>query len=73
MATLRERRTYRGKILPAVHEGAGGNRPPGVDGMKLRDDLATPEQERKNVAEPRPPRRCGRRVCDRQTKGGRTP
>ncbi len=45
MATLRERKTYREKIMRAVYEAAEGNRLLGVDGMELRNDLGIPEQD----------------------------
>ncbi|MFE1308518.1 hypothetical protein [Streptomyces sp. NPDC058755] len=45
MATLRERKTYREKIMRAVYEAAEGNRLLGVDGVKLRNDLGIPEQD----------------------------
>jgi hypothetical protein len=45
MATLRERKTYREKIMRALYQAAEGNRLLGVDGAKLRSDLGIPEQD----------------------------
>lgn len=45
MATLRERKSYREKIMRALYEAAEGNRLLGVDGVKLRNDLGIPEQD----------------------------
>jgi DNA-binding transcriptional regulator PaaX len=45
MATLRERQTYREKIMRALYRATEGNRLLGVDGAKLRDDLGIPEQD----------------------------
>ncbi|UGY94082.1 hypothetical protein [Streptomyces gobiensis] len=45
MATLRERKIYRDKILHALYEATEGNRLLGVTGAKLRDDLVIPERD----------------------------
>ncbi|MEV7861079.1 hypothetical protein AB0O86_20165 [Streptomyces hirsutus] len=45
MAILRDRKTYREKIMRALYEAAEGNRLLGVDGAKLRNDLGIPEQD----------------------------
>ncbi len=45
MAILRDRKTYRDKIMRALYQAAEGNRLLGVDGAKLRDDLGIPEQD----------------------------
>ncbi|GAB2815486.1 hypothetical protein GCM10027073_54060 [Streptomyces chlorus] len=45
MGILRERKTYREKIMRALYQAAEGNRLLGVDGAKLRTDLGIPEQD----------------------------
>ncbi|GED88577.1 hypothetical protein ACFC08_16775 [Streptomyces sp. NPDC056112] len=45
MATLRERKTYREKIMRALYQATEGDRLLGVDGAKLRNDLGIPEQD----------------------------
>lgn len=45
MAILRDRKTYREKIMRALYQAAEGNRLLGVDGAKLRNDLGIPEQD----------------------------
>lgn len=45
MAILRDRKTYRERIMQALYQAAEGNRLLGVDGAKLRTDLGIPEQD----------------------------
>ena len=45
MAILRDRKTYRERIMQALYQAAEGNRLLGVDGTKLRTDLGIPEQD----------------------------
>lgn len=45
MAILRDRKTYRERIMQALYRAAEGNRLLGVDGAKLRTDLGIPEQD----------------------------
>lgn len=45
MAILRDRKTYRERIMQALYQAAEGNRLLGVDGAKLRNDLGIPEQD----------------------------
>ncbi|MFE9312219.1 hypothetical protein ACIQCF_22055 [Streptomyces sp. NPDC088353] len=45
MATLRERKTHREKVMRALYQATVGNRLLGVDGAKLRNDLGIPEQD----------------------------
>ncbi|WP_420708105.1 hypothetical protein [Streptomyces sp. 142MFCol3.1] len=45
MAILRDRKTYRDRIMQALYQAAEGNRLLGVDGAKLRTDLGIPEQD----------------------------
>lgn len=45
MAILRDRKTYRDRIMRALYQAAEGNRLLGVDGAKLRTDLGIPEQD----------------------------
>ncbi|MER6109216.1 hypothetical protein ACWGPD_38630 [Streptomyces hirsutus] len=45
MAILRDRKTYREKIMRALYEAAEGDRLLGIDGAKLRNDLGIPEQD----------------------------
>lgn len=45
MAMLRDRKTYRERIMQALYQAAEGNRLLGVDGAKLRTDLGIPEQD----------------------------
>ncbi|WP_308406196.1 hypothetical protein [Streptomyces tricolor] len=45
MSILRDRKTYRERIMQALYQAAEGNRLLGVDGVKLRTDLGIPEQD----------------------------
>lgn len=45
MAILRDRKTYRERIMQALYQAAEGNRLLGIDGAKLRTDLGIPEQD----------------------------
>ncbi|MFF4398862.1 hypothetical protein [Streptomyces sp. NPDC001480] len=45
MAILRDRKTYRERIMQALYQAAEGNRLLGVDGAKLRTELGIPEQD----------------------------
>ncbi|MFE9472598.1 hypothetical protein [Streptomyces griseofuscus] len=45
MAILRDRKTYRERIMQALYQAAEGNRLLGVDGAQLRTDLGIPEQD----------------------------
>ncbi|GHF68997.1 hypothetical protein [Streptomyces thermodiastaticus] len=45
MAILRDRKTYRDRIMQALYRAAEGDRLLGVDGAKLRTDLGIPEQD----------------------------
>ena len=45
MAILRDRKTYRERIMQALYQAAEGDRLLGVDGAKLRNDLGIPEQD----------------------------
>jgi hypothetical protein len=45
MAILRDRKTYRERIMRALYQAAEGDRLPGVDGAKLATELGIPEQD----------------------------
>ncbi|MEU0602221.1 hypothetical protein ABZ484_28905 [Streptomyces sp. NPDC006393] len=45
MAILRERKSYREKIMRALYQAGEGNRLMGVGGAKLGNDLSIPEQD----------------------------
>ncbi len=45
MATLRERKAYREKVMQALYEATEGNRLLGVTGAKLHDTLGVPEED----------------------------
>ncbi|WP_171166140.1 hypothetical protein [Streptomyces sp. I05A-00742] len=45
MATLRERKACREKVMQALYEAVEGNRLLGVTGAKLHDDLGVPEDD----------------------------
>ncbi|MFF4693215.1 hypothetical protein [Streptomyces sp. NPDC001307] len=45
MAILRDRKTYRERIMQALYQAAEGNRLLGIDGAKLRTELGIPEQD----------------------------
>lgn len=45
MATLRERKSYREKILGALYAAVEGNRLLGMTGTRLARDLDVPEQD----------------------------